>query len=236
MRKLLLILFAAVLMVPTLQSCNSDYDHAELSALLTIKKDLNNYGWYGLMDNGERLYPSNVRLSYNAGNEDKRAIVYFSLLEEPVSGYTHNADVFNVVDILTKDVDVLTEAAADTLGNHATNITNAWISGGYLNIEFQVKVDPYNTNQRLLVSVVDNQVNGEDKSGESYYPLEFRFKCTPAIEDDGGTLISSMACFRLDELDPSFTGGEGIKLIFDSFNFTQAEKLVKPLTNQTLGL
>lgn len=236
MRKLLLVLLAAVLMLPTLQSCNSEFEQADLASLLTIKKDLNNYGWHGLMDNGERLYPSNVRFTYNPGNEDKRAIVYFSKIDQPVSGYTYNADVFNIVDILTKDVDVLTDSALDTLGNHAVNITNAWIGGGYLNVEFQIKVDPYNTNQRLLVSVVDNQIDGEDKSGESYYPLEFRFKCTPAIEDDGGTLITSMACFRLGELDPSFMGNEGVKLKFRSFNFTDEEKVVKPLENKNFNL
>lgn len=237
MKKLLLIFLTTLLALPFIQSCNSSIDQPELHSLVTIKPDFNPAGFYGLLDNGERLYPGNMRVAYTAGEEDKRAIIFFSQLDENViPGYTYNADIYNIIDIPTKMVYNLTDASLDTLGNNAVNIINAWISGGYLNMEYQTKIDPYNNKQIIYVNLVDNKLDGADHSSDSYYPLEFRVKVSPALEDGIGTLVSGMVCFKLGSLDPSNMGNEGILLKFNSNNETIEEMPVKPLVGETVNL
>ena len=145
--------------VSFLQSCTTDYEQADKAVLVTVQKSLNPAGFYGVLDNGDRLYPGAMRVAYTPTNDLQRAIIYFSDIEgEPLEGYKYNADVFNVAEVTTKRITQVMTPEADTLTN-GLKITNAWIGGGFLNVEFQVNVEPYLT-KSLTVALQDMMLDG----------------------------------------------------------------------------
>lgn len=212
------ILFIALLAIPFLQSCNAEVERADKAALVTVQKSLDPAGFYGILDNGERLYPGVMRVTYTPSKDLQRAIVYFSDLEEQRPGYEYNADVFNVAEVTTQNITQVTTPAADTLTN-GIQITNAWIGGGFLNVEFQVNIEMYFT-KNLTVALQDMWVDrdGEDYTGE-YYPFELGFKAFPAIENGVGTTVSSMACFYLGDMySLESLGCKGYEIKYKSLN------------------
>ena len=218
MKKLTKILLVALMAIPFLQSCNAEVEMADKAALVTVQKSLDPAGFYGILDNGERLYPGVMRTTYTPSKELQRAIVYFSDLEEPKPGYEYNADVFNVAEVTTQHVTEVNTPAADTLTN-GIQITNAWIGGGFLNVEFQINVEMYYT-KNLTLALQDMRVDrdGEDYTGD-YYPFELGFKAFPAIENGVGTTVSSMACFYLGEMYSLETlGCKGYEIKYRSLN------------------
>lgn len=235
MKKITKILLLAIMAVPFLQSCNSEWEQADQAALVTVQKSLNTAGFYGILDNGERLYPGVMRVNYTPSNDLQRAIIYFSELEEPREGYTYNADVFNVAEITTKHITQVLTPEADTLKN-GLQITNAWIGGGFLNVEFQVNVEPYFT-KSLTVALQDMMIDGPTEPEGGYYPLELGFKCFPTIENGVGTTISTMACFYLgEEYSLENLGCKGYQIHYRGLNSYTDEpsefKIITPETNK----
>lgn len=230
MKRLTKILLLAIMALPILQSCNSEYEQADQAALITVQKALNTAGFYGVLDNGERLYPGVMRVTYTPSNDLQRAIVYFSELEEPREGYAYNADVFNVAEITTKHITQVLTPEADTLTN-GLQITNAWIGGGFLNVEFQVNVEMYFTTY-MSVALQDMMIDGPTEPEGDYYPLELGFKCYPAIEDGAGTTISTMACFYLgDQYSLENLGCKGYEIRYKSLHsFVDEPNEVKIVT------
>lgn len=231
MRKLTIILMAAIMVVPFLQSCSTPLEQSDKVALVTVKKSLNSAGFYGVLDNGDKLYPGAMRVSYTPSNELQRAIIYFSELEEPREGYAYNADVFNVAEILTKKILPVHTAEADTLVN-GIEITQAWIGGGFLNVEFKVNVDQYGTTY-VTADLQDMLVDGPAEIENGYYPLELGFKCYPDLENGFGTTITSMASFYIgDEYSLENLGCQGYKINYRSLTSDgknpEMHKLVTP--------
>lgn len=201
MKKILAIILAAVMAAPMLQSCNKSDDQPDKQALVSIVPYWSPAGFACQLDNGETIYPGNMRCTYTVNQESiQRAIVYFKELSTPVTGFTYNADIFNVIDVTTKDIETLTNAANDTLTG-SLKINDAVIGGGYLNVDFNVSISPYTSNQVLTISLVDNLINGEPEWTD-YYPLELKFKSSVEIDPKQGQEVNSLACFHLGALDP----------------------------------
>lgn len=217
MRKLTKILLVALMAIPFLQSCNAKIEMADKAALVTVQKSLDPAGFYGILDNGERLYPGAMRLTYTPSKDLQRAIVYFSELEEPKPGYEYNADVFNVAEVTTDHIKQVTSPAADTLTN-GIQITNAWIGGGFLNVEFQINVEMYFTTN-LALALQDMMIDRDGEYTGDYYPFELGFKAYPAIENGVGSTVSSMACFYLGDMYSLETlGCKGYEIKYRSLN------------------
>ena len=198
MRNFTKILVIALMAIPFMQSCNTKIEQADKSALVTMKKSLDPAGFYGLLDNGEKLYPGVMRLTYTPSNEMQRAIVYFRELDEPRQGFEYNADIFNIAEISTEHIKQVSTPAADTLKN-GIHITNAWIGGDFLNVEFQINVDTYFTTY-LSVALQDMIIDRDGSYTGDYYPLELGFKAYPTIENGVGNTISSMVCFYIGDM------------------------------------
>ena len=217
MKKLTKILLIALMAIPFLQSCNAEVERADKAALVTVQKSLDPAGFYGILDNGERLYPGVMRVTYTPSKDMQRAIVYFSNLEEQRPGYEYNADVFNVAEVTTQHITQVTTPAADTL-NNGIQITNAWIGGGFLNVEFQINVEMYNTTN-LTVALQDMMIDREEEFTGEYYPLELGFRAYPAIENGAGSTVSSMACFYLGDMySLESLGCKGYEIKYRSLN------------------
>ena len=230
MRKLTTFLMMALMAVPFLQSCSHEFEQADQAALVTVKKSLNAAGFYGILDNGQKLYPGNMRVSYTPSNDLQRAIVYFAELSEPREGYAYNADVFNVAEVTTKNIIPVETAEADTLTN-GIEITEIWVSGGFLNVEFKMNVEQYYTTH-LTVDLQDMLIDGTPEIDNGYYPLELGFKSYPELENGLGTTYTTMACFYLGDYSLDNLGCEGYKIKYRSLNSSSEEpdayKLVKP--------
>lgn len=235
MRKITKILLFAVLAIPFLQSCNSKFEQADKAVLVTVQKSLDPAGFYGILDSGEKLYPGSMRVAYTPSKDIQRAIIYFSELEEPREGYAYNADVFNVAEVETQRITQVISPQADTLVN-GLQINNAWIGGGFINVEFSVNIDRYST-KSLSVALQEMMIDGRaELDEEGYFPLTLGFKCYPALENGMGTTISTMASFYLgngysmDEL-----GCKGYKITYNGLNSYLGEEkktlIVKPQAN-----
>lgn len=235
MKKLTKILLIALMAIPFLQSCNAKVEQADKAALVTVQKSLDPAGFYGILDNGERLYPGVMRVTYTPSKDMQRAIVYFSDLEEQRPGYEYNADVFNVAEVTTQNITQVTTPAADTL-NNGIQITNAWIGGGFLNVEFQINVEMYYTTN-LTVALQDMMIDREDEFTGEYYPLELGFRAYPAIENGVGSTVSSMACFYLGDMySLEALGCKGYEIKYRSLNsYVNEPDMTKIITPEKTG-
>lgn len=235
MKKFTKILLVALMAIPFLQSCNTEIERADKAALVTVQKSLDPAGFYGILDNGERLYPGVMRVSYTPSKEMQRAIIYFSDLAEPREGYEYNADVFNVAEVTTQHITQVTTPAADTL-NNGIQITNAWIGGGFLNVEFQINVEMYQTTN-LTVALQDMMIDRDGDYTGDYYPLELGFKAFPALENGMGSTVSSMACFYLGDMySLEALGCKGYEIKYRSLNsYVDEPDLSKIVTPEQTG-
>ena len=212
MKRFRLFLLLALMSVPFMQSCNKTIDQADQVAIVTIHTaPLSAAGFYGELDNGERLYPGAMRVQYEPKAEPVRAIIYYKEIMEPVQGFKYNADIFSITELLTQDIKTVTTAAADTLKDDI-DIISAYIGGGYLNIEFKAFVDPYNPKQEITIELQDMRIDGIPEY-DSYYPLTLGFKCYPSFADGTGYEASSIACFYLgDDYNLDNLGCEGYEI------------------------
>ena len=212
MKKFTLFLLLAAICIPFLQSCNKPIDQPDQVALATIHSaPFSAAGFYGLLDNGNKIYPGSMRVQYEPKAEPVRALIYFKEIAEPVQGFDFNADIYNISELITNNIKTVTTAAADTLKD-GIEIINAYIGGGYINIEFKAFVDPYNANQQFFVELQDMLVDGTPEYG-SYYPLTLGFKCYPEFTDGIGYEVSSIACFYIgDDYSLDNLGCEGYEL------------------------
>lgn len=198
MKKFAIIALCAFLLMPLTQSCLSKDDTYDTVALVTVKV-INGNSYYFLLDNGSTIYPGDVsrlETAYTPIN-GARALVYYLLMDQGVSGYTYNANVYQIYNISTKTVVNLDDAASDTLGNNNVTIYNMWVGGGYLNVEFYVEMSGTASHS---INLVNNMLveHSADKN-----ELEFRHN---AHGDITGQSVYGMFCFRLDEYDPESTG------------------------------
>ncbi len=233
MKRFFTIIMATLLVAPFLQSCNTaDTEQADKIVLATILPYWNDAGFACQMDNGETIYPGRVRIDYKANQEKaQRAVIYFSELSEPVAGFTYNADIFNIIDVTTKDIEVLTNAENDTLTT-PVSVNAMVISGDYFNVDFGVRIDPY-SNPNVSISLIDNQINGKTEYDE-YYPLELKIKCTPEVNGKAGQIVNSTACFYIGAYSLERLGCKGYKITYKDLQSDSGdtkEILVTPTQN-----
>lgn len=201
MKKLKLFLLLALLAAPFLQSCNSKIDQPEMYALVTIRTS-GIAGYYGETDAKEKiLVGAGSQVTNYKPKDGQRAFMYFTPLEEKVQGYTYNAKVYAIEDVLTEPVVLVdNKEQSDTLGTDGITIINATISGGYLNVEFAVVTNGITKHKFTLT---DNQFEpfpGKD----GYLSLELRYRGSGSEQ---GSLAKGFICFRLNEYDPNYHPG-----------------------------
>ncbi|HNY06184.1 MAG TPA: NigD-like C-terminal domain-containing protein [Candidatus Egerieousia sp.] len=202
-------------------------------ALVTIRVNTDKSVW-GLTDDNKKIYfnPSSTVLSKYTAVAGQRAIVYFNILSAAVSGYDYNAQVTAIEDVLTKNVTAVSTAEQDTLGTDGIKIVNAWIAGGFLNMQVQMY---YSGTAQHLISLEDNQYNPLDAEQKTdYVCLELRHNA----RKDGrqtGTLATGYVCFRLSDYDPDNQGKSGIYLRYTPLDSEEYSYLtIKPTTSSVV--
>lgn len=209
MKKLKLILLLAVLCTPFLQSCNSKIDQASTITLLTIRSGvIPGIPWYGVLDNGDKLYVGDAsRIPNYTPKDGQRAFISFNRLETDVEGFKYNVAVYGVEEVLVKPTILLDDKQYDTLGRDNISITNAYISGGYLNVTYQVMHDGKSMHILNLAKVEDGIEDKPLEVKDGYTTLDLRHNAKGA---QGGWLAKGFVCFRLNEYDPEYTGDKGL--------------------------
>lgn len=209
----------AILILPFLQSCMDDDDNESYLWTLATVKVIDGKDYYFAMDNGEKIYPADTTNLYKYKiTEGQRAYVFFNELEEKKSGYDYNAIIYNVVDVLTKDIIPLTEETADSIGDDAINAPYYWLAGGHLNIQFQLLGTNSPSNPHMLNLVENKTIEYEN---DDYMHLEFRHNAHNDVE---AKLREGVVCFRVDyeKLKDEWKGIKmRVKTIYDG------EKIIK---------
>ena len=213
MKKLRTTLAAFVLLLiamPVLQSCLDDWNDDERSSLtIGTVRIIDGKDYYFALDEGTRMFPGDTAQVNNYTLvEGQRAFVYFNLLDEKVDGYDYNAKINHVENILTKDIYFMPAEKADSIGDDRINITNMWITGNYLNIQYQLYHSNSNDKKHMLNLIVNETSDGKNDK-EGYVTLEFRQN---AYDDEPLMPGQGLVSFKLDKIEEQIEGKKGLNI------------------------
>lgn len=218
MKKLISYLSVFLLMLATcttLYSCldlDDDNDNNTAFSIGTIKI-IQGRDYYFALDSGEKMYPSDTTRVHNYPLVDgQRVFIYFRPLDQKISGYDYNVQLYQLNNILTKNIIPLTAATADSIGDDRINATNMWITDRFLNIEYQIYSSDNPTKKHML-NLVINKTKGNSSDNADYIDLELRHN---AFNDSGILLSWGVVSFRLDEIANQLPGKKGLKVRFNS--------------------
>lgn len=218
MKKLRLSIIAFMLLLlitPTLQSCLDDLDDPYKGTLFAVGtlNVIEGKDYYFTLDEGSKLYPSDTTLIRNYAVVDgQRAFVYFTKLEEPLTGYEYNAQINHIENILTKDIYSMPAEKADSIGDDRINATELWITGDYLNIKYQT----YHSNdqdKKHMLNLVINEASTGENDKPDYLTLEFRQN---AYNDSPLMLGTGLVSFKLDNVADLLKDKKGLNIRINS--------------------
>jgi hypothetical protein len=203
-----------MLLLVTLQSCLNDHDAAPQPwiAVGTLHA-LSGNDYYFELDGGETLYPGDtLDIHHYTVTDGQRAFVYFFPMDKQVEGYDVNAKLLRIEDILTKDVQVMTDENMAEIGDDRINLIDAAMNSDYLTIRFQFLAgsDP---DAGHLISLVKNETTTAPAADEQALTLEFRHN---ANGDKGQRLYNGIVSYRLRNIQDALEGKDKLKLVFSS--------------------
>ncbi|KAA6342759.1 hypothetical protein EZS27_009528 [termite gut metagenome] len=233
---------SAMLFAFSMQSCLSYLDDDENNEIVTCPpgpslaiatiKVIDDDDYYFGLDNGATMYPADKTIVSNYKAKDgQRALVYFDIYSDltdklKVEGYDYSIRVFDIKDILTKNIIPLTEETADSIGDDKINAVSIHLTKEYLTIQFQF-LSTDNPNKLHMLNLVQNLTIEEDEDNE-YLNLEFRHN---AYDDAPMQLGENYVSFKLD--DALIAGKKGVKvrintiyngIVYKIANFIEGEE------------
>lgn len=189
----------------TFQSCLDDddnyyYGYLTPNALVTVKPVDNSF--FLQLDDSTTLLPANLTSS-PYGDKEVRALVNFSVVNEPSEGYTKAVHVNWIDSILTKQIAPDLGVDNDSVyGTDPVEMIKDWVTiaeDGYLTLRFRTL-----WGDRSKAHFVNLLVS---KDPANPYEVEFRHN---AYGDVYGTEGDGLVAFKLDELPD--TEGKTVKL------------------------
>lgn len=197
-------------------ACNDDDgDYPKNTPLITTICPLDGGDYYFQRDNGEKLYPSDKSRvpGYKPDPErSRRAIIWFSLLDESIPGYRYNIALYAVEEIYTGTSEVVEDAARlEELGNAKTgfqlntfNLSQEWLT-------FYALYSVRDNSRHTFTLAVDKTGTTEFQESEEGY-LD-----VVVVHDDGddahGTDYGFYVSFDLTPLAAELEGKKGINLL-----------------------
>lgn len=196
--------------MPLLQSCLDDWDDSERSSLTVgTVRIIEGKDYYFSLDDGSKMYPGDtVYVNNYTLVEGQRAFVYFNLLDEKIDGYDYNAKINHIENILTKDIYSMPAEKADSIGDDRINATNLWITGNYLNIQYQLYHSD-NPEKKHMLNLVINEASDGKNDKEAYITLEFRQN---AYNDEHRLLGTGLVSFKLDKIADRLKDKKGLNI------------------------
>ncbi|MGI6224576.1 MAG: NigD-like protein [Prevotella sp.] len=142
--KLASVLFAALLCVPVLQSCDDDddfyYDSSYYPSALVTAKTAGDSTFYLQLDDNTTLLPTNLKTSPFGGKE-VRALVSYTASNDLVHPYDQAVHVNWIDSILTKNtVPSLGDDNDEKYGDDRLEVVRDWVTiaeDGYLTLRFR---------------------------------------------------------------------------------------------------
>lgn len=192
----------------TLAACNdSDGDYARYWTLATVHP-LENNDYYFSSDSGKSFYPGDKsRIAAYEATEGQRAFIWFNFLPEPAEGYDSNVALYNIEEVLTKQVETAsTTDELEQMGDDPIQVTGWQLGGGYLTLQIAFRTMGVTSH---VVHLVNNEASLPEESLEDYVGLEFHHD---AKGDLDGRYGYGYVSFRLDEFNPETAGKKGIYL------------------------
>ena len=183
--------------VPCLQSCLDDdtYDGENLLFAIGTVKVIEGQDYYFELDEGSLLYPTDTTAIHGyAVTDDQRAFVYFTPLDEKLSGYEYNAKLEHIENILTKDIYRMPADKADSIGHDRIDVDDIWLTEGHLNIVYKLYHGNNPEKQHMLNLVIDESL---EPATDGYLHLHFRHNAYDDAPVQAGTGIVS---FKLDSV------------------------------------
>lgn len=153
--------------------------------------DANAGTYYLTMDNGTTLWP--VNQTARSWPDKQRVLVNFTVLGDSIRGYDRPVRINSMREILTKDIEDLTEENSDEIGEDPVRIFDLWTGDHFLNIHFG-----FNTAGTLKhrISLVHNLIEPVvDENGTVV--MEFRHN---AFNDPQHFAVRNYAAFDLRPL------------------------------------
>ncbi|NDV65549.1 NigD-like protein [Bacteroides sp. 224] len=207
MKKLNLYLLGLLLMlIPAIQSCGDDgYSLGEFEIRMATVRVVGGSTYYLETDNEKTLWPVATEIGWYKPVDGQRVIANVTVLSDQYDKYDHAIRVNFLTNILTKNVEELTEENQEGFGNDPADIRDIWIGGHYLNVEFVFNLPKY---QKHRVSLVKNTLAEDPEDG--YIHLEYRYNDQ---DDVSGVFRYSMVSFNLSEyINDEATSYKGIKI------------------------
>lgn len=209
-RMALATLLLTLVTMPLLQSCLDDWDDSE-RPLLTIGtvRIIDGNDYYFALDEGTKMFPGDTAYINNYTLiEGQRAFVNFYLMDEKIDGYDYNAQIYHIENILTKDIYSMPAEKADSIGDDRINATNLWITGDYLNIQYQL-YHSNNESKKHMLNLVINEASDGKNDKEGYITLEFRQN---AYDDEPSSRGNGIVSFKLDKIADRMAGKQGLNI------------------------
>lgn len=162
--------------------------------------------YYILFDTGKTGFPSETYVPAYQPKERQRILIAYRMLEKAPEGYDYGLRIYDIEEVLTKEVIQMTAENAEEIGDDPIDIVDAWVSGGYCNIRFRFVT---NGSERHLLNLVDNLLTPDNNPEAGYTDLWFRQN---AFGDTQGYLVQGYVSFKLGAYNPSETGAKGIRI------------------------
>ena len=137
--------------------------------------------------------------------EGQRGLLEFNPLYDDFSGYDVAIKVFEFKPILTKQVEELTEDNKKEYGDDPISISEAWISGGFLNFIFQHRIP---TEKPHRISLVENTTKEYPDDGYVYLELRYNTYGDSVV----GPIVNGTVSYNLSSLDLSSTKGIKVRV------------------------
>lgn len=144
-------------------------------------------------DNGKVLFPSATAVSLAGIKDSMRLMVNYTILGDAgTQGIDYYVKINGLRKVLKKDIFMLSEATADSIGNDGARVDNLWLTPAYdlLNIEFSYEGSPYYTHR---INLAIDPENAEDENGNVILQLRHHKNGDPYTSP----LLSSVASFDL---------------------------------------
>lgn len=186
------LIFVSLILMAALVACDEDNEEVIYINAGTIEKtDVSDFDIIVNLDNGKTLNPIKIYDNNNVENGD-RVLVEYSIIKK-TDDTTYDVNIYDINDILTKNIIQLTEKNKDSIGNDPvySHTDGIWISNKHLNIVF----DYYGYTETHFINLV--RPIGETHNNKDQLILEFRHN---ANNDYPYHLLRGIVSFALDSL------------------------------------
>lgn len=102
-----------------------------------VSEDANG-NYFFTLDNGKTLWCTGTPVNRLGVRLNQRVLINYSILNTTRIGYTYNVQLNHLDTILTKKIMLTNSQISDSVGDDPIQIYQAWISGGYVNINYTI--------------------------------------------------------------------------------------------------